>query len=542
MTDAVVIGAGPNGLVAANLLADAGWSVVVLEAAPEPGGAVRSAELTEPGFVHDVFSAFYPLAEASPIIRGFGLEDYGLTWRRAPTVLAHPRPDGSCLALHTDLEQTVASLDSYLEGAGASWERLFGRWERIGGELIDALFTPFPPVMPVARLAAKLGPKDMIRFARFSTLPLRRLADEEFGDPDAALLMAGNALHSDLSPESALSGFFGWLLTCLGQDVGYPVPEGGAHKLIEALVRRLEDRGGEVHCSRRVASVEVRGGRAAGVTTADGTSIGVRRAVLADVSAPSLYLNLVAREHLPSDLFDDIKRFQFDNATVKVDWAIDGAIPWKSDEARSAGTVHIADDMDAFTVTSTQLSMGQIPSKPFLVLGQMTTTDPTRSPAGTECAWAYTHVPQKVKGDAGGDLTGSWDEAETETFVQRIEDQIEGLAPGFRDVVRRRHVMTPGTMEDMDANLAGGAINGGTAQLHQQLIFRPLPGLARPETPIKGLYLASASAHPGGGVHGAPGANAAKAALWGWRRRKLTLPVGVGLGAAGVLALLRKND
>ena len=542
MTDAVVIGAGPNGLVAANLLADAGWSVVVLEAAPEPGGAVRSAELTEPGFVHDVFSAFYPLAEASPIIRGFGLENYGLSWRRAPTVLAHPRPDGSCLALHTDLDKTVASLDSYLEGAGASWERLYEQWQRIGGELIDALFTPFPPVMPVARLAAKLGPKDMIRFGRFSTLPLRRLADEEFGDPDAALLLAGNALHSDLSPESALSGFFGWLLTCLGQQVGYPVPEGGASKLIEALVRRLEDRGGEVLCNRRVTSVEVRGGRAVGVSTADGASIGVARSVLADVSAPSLYLDLVAREHLPSDLFDDIKKFQYDNATVKVDWAIDGSIPWRSDEARDAGTVHIADDMDAFTVGATQLSMGQIPAKPFLVLGQMTTTDPTRSPAGTECAWAYTHVPQKVRGDAGGDLTGSWDEAETEAFVQRIEDQIEGLAPGFRDVVRTRHVMTPGTMEDMDANLAGGAINGGTAQLHQQLIFRPLPGLARPETPVKGLYLASASAHPGGGVHGAPGANAAKAALWGWRRRKLTLPVGVGLGAAGVLALLRKND
>jgi phytoene dehydrogenase-like protein len=175
--------------------------------------------------------------------------------------------------------------------------------------------------------------------------------------------------------------------------------------------------------------------------------------------------------------------------------------------------------MDQLTEMSAQLSTRHIPKKPFLVLGQMTLTDPTRSPAGTETAWAYTHVPQEPKGDAGDDgLTGSWDQREVNLFVGRMEDQIEALAPGFKELVGARHVFTPRMMEDENANLVGGAVNGGTAMLHQQLVFRPLSGFARPETPIKGLYLASASAHPGGGVHGAPGANAAKAAIWAARR------------------------
>jgi phytoene dehydrogenase-like protein len=344
-------------------------------------------------------------------------------------------------------------------------------------------------------------------------MPVRPLAAERFRGAGGGLLLAGCALHADLTPEAAGSGLLGWLLACLGQEHGFPAPEGGAGRLTDALVRRLESRGGRLACATPVARILVRGTTAVGVRTADGREIGARRAVLADVGAPALYLELIGRELLPSAFVRAVERFQYDSATVKVDWALDGPIPWAAGEARRAGTVHTGDDLDHLILASTDLTVGRIPARPPLVIGQMTTTDPTRSPAGTETVWAYTHVPQEVRSDAGGALTGRWDEKETDEFVERMEDEIERLAPGFRRLVRARHVLAPADFQAADANLVGGAINGGTAQLHQQLVFRPVPGLGRAETPFARLYLASASAHPGGGVHGACGANAARAAL-----------------------------
>jgi phytoene dehydrogenase-like protein len=531
--DAVVIGAGPNGLVAANLLADAGWSVVVLEAEPDPGGAVRSGELTLPGFVHDRFSAFYPLGGASPVLAALGLDRYGLRWRRSPLVLAHPLPDGRCPVLSMDLDESCASLDADTPGDGDGWRRLYGEWERLGGPLIDALLTPFPPVRAGARLAARLGPAGLLRFARFALLPIQRLTEEEFSGNGAAMLLTGLALHTDLAPDSAASGMFGWLLAGLGQQVGFPVPEGGAGRLTAALVSRLEARGGRVVCDTRVSRVMVRDGRAVGVVTAGGDEVAAGRAVVADVGAPALYRDMVGREHLPGWMSDALDRFQYDNSTVKVDWALDGPIPWEADAARRSGTVHMADDMDHFVSASSDLIRGRIPARPTLVVGQMGVADPTRSPPGTETAWAYTHVPQKVRGDAGGDLKGVWDLAEADAFADRIENEIERLAPGFRSLVRGRYVATPPILEASNANLVGGAVNGGTAQLHQQLIFRPVPGPARAETPVRGLYLGSASAHPGGGVHGGCGSNAARAALaWDRLQRARILAA----GAAGVVA------
>jgi phytoene dehydrogenase-like protein len=237
------------------------------------------------------------------------------------------------------------------------------------------------------------------------------------------------------------------------------------------------------------------------------------RAVIADVGAPQLYRELLPAHALPARLLRDLDRFQYDNATVKVDWTLDGAIPWTAELARAAGTVHVAEGVDALTRQAADIACRLLPAEPYLVLGQYARTDPSRAPTGKETAWAYMHVPQRIEGDVRGELRGTWDERETNLFADRIEEQVEALAPGFRSLIRGRHVITPPAFERLNRNLVNGALNGGTAQLHQQLVFRPLPSLARPETPVRGLYLGSASAHPGGGVHGGPGANAALAAM-----------------------------
>ncbi|MGW5399896.1 phytoene desaturase family protein [Streptomyces sp. NPDC003952] len=514
MPDAVVIGAGPNGLVAANLLVDAGWSVEVLEAQPEPGGAVRSDRGVHPDYVSDLFSAFYPLAAASPVLARLDLAAEGLRWSHAPSVLAHPLSDGRCAVLERRLQDTCDGLAEFAAADGDAWQDMYRTWSRIGPDLVQALFTPFPPVRSGLRLAAGLRASEGLRLARKLALPVRRLGEEEFAGEGGRLLLAGNALHADLAPEAAGSGGFGWLMSMLGQSHGFPVPVGGAGALTAALVNRLRRRGGVLRCGERVASVVVRGGTAVGVVTAGGESVAARRAVLADTSAPVLYRDLVGEEHLPARLLRDLERFQWDLATFKVDWALTGPVPWTAPRAAGAGTVHVADGIDGLTRFASQLATGRVPDEPFALFGQMTTADPSRSPAGTESAWSYTHLPQRITGDAGPDrITGTWDVREQEVMADRVEAQVERFAPGFRALIAARRILAPTTLQSMNENLHNGAINNGTTALHQQAIFRPTPGTGRPETAVKGLYLASAAAHPGGGVHGAPGANAARAAL-----------------------------
>jgi phytoene dehydrogenase-like protein len=236
---------------------------------------------------------------------------------------------------------------------------------------------------------------------------------------------------------------------------------------------------------------------------------------------PSLYEELLHPRHVPASVLDDVRRFQWDTSTVKVDWALDAPIPWHAAEARRAGTVHVADDFDNLTESAAHIAMGLLPSRPFLVVGQQSISDPSRSPPGTETAWAYTHVPQRLRGDAKGVLdVGHGEPSWIDGFVERMELRIEHLANGFGALVRGRHVLTPSGLQAANPNLHGGSISGGTSQLHQLLLFRPIPGSGRAETPIAGLYLASAAAHPGGGVHGAAGATAARAAtLWAPRPR-----------------------
>ncbi len=306
----------------------------------------------------------------------------------------------------------------------------------------------------------------------------------------------------------------GLLLCMLAQTVGFPVPAGGAGELTQALARRVRSLGGEIRCSSRVTRVLVRAGRATGVETADGERIQARKAVIADVVAPHLYGGLVPAEDLPSRVTRAMKKFRMDASTVKVDWALDGPVPWESPPPHAPGTVHIADSVNQMSEAWSQVAADAVPATPFLLTGQMTTSDASRSPAGTESLWAYTHVPQRTDRDAGdGSIRGVWDRDDCERFADRMQARIERYAPGFGSRILARRVLGPREMERLDANLLGGGINGGTAQLDQQVVFRPIPGLGRSETPIKGLYLGSASAHPGGGVHGAPGMNAARAAI-----------------------------
>jgi phytoene dehydrogenase-like protein len=517
--DAVVIGSGPNGLVAANHLADHGWSVLVLEDQPTMGGAVASAEDVHPGFVHDTFSAFYPLAAASATIRAFGLEEFGLRWRHAPAVLGHPFVDGSWALLHRDRDVTAGLVDAQCPGDGEAWLRLCDQWDAVGDQLVSALLTPFPPVRPALSLLARLRGAGGLEFVRTLLTPAATLGRHRFGGVAPQVLLAGNAGHADIPLDAPGSGLMGLLMTMLGQNVGFPVPEGGAGELASALARRLAARGGELWCDAEVVGIDVDRDRVTGVRTAT-EQIRARRAVIADVAAPNLFGRLLDPGDVPARVVRGMKGFEMDPGTVKVDWALAGPVPWLAAPAYAPGTVHVADSVSEMTEAWSQVSAGAIPARPFLLTGQMTTTDPSRSPAGTESMWAYTHVPQRTHRDAGdGSITGRWDPDDRERFADRMQARIERLAPGFGAVVRSRRVLGPRELEARNANLVGGAVGGGTAQLHQELVFRPVPGLGRSETGIGGLYLGSAAAHPGGGVHGAPGMNAARAALLHHRLR-----------------------
>jgi phytoene dehydrogenase-like protein len=485
------------------------------------GGAVRSGEVTAPGFVHDLYSAFYPLTPASRYVRPLELESYGLRWLSARGVVAHPHPDGRCALLSMDLDETCASLETFAAGDGDAWRRLFDLWRRVGPHLVGALLTPLPPLRPAAALLRALGPRGLADFARFSLLPARRMAEESFRGEGGGWLIAGNALHADLTPDSAGGGLFGLILCGLGQQHGYPVAEGGSGAITAALVRRLRERGGELLCETPIERIEVSGGRAVAALGADGRRFPARRAILADCGAPALYLDMLPADSVPESTRASLRNFQYDNSTFKVNWALRAPIPWSAAEARRASTVHVAEGMGGLSRATVHLADRVIPDRPFLVLGQYSMVDGSRAPEGAETAWAYTHVPQQPLRDAGGELRGDWAGEEKARFADRMEEEVERLAPGFRSLIVERHIQSPLELEANNRNLVGGALNGGTAQLYQQAIFRPLPGFGRPSTPVRGLYLASASAHPGGGLHGGPGGNAATTVLRRHRLRRI---------------------
>ncbi|WP_232664596.1 phytoene desaturase family protein [Pseudonocardia sp. TRM90224] len=515
--DAVVVGGGHHGLVAAAVLADAGWDVCLLESTDVLGGAVRSEE-RHPGFVTDVFSAFYPLTAASPIMRSLDLERHGLRWAHAPSVLAHPpRPDGAPAAvLYRDRDRTAAALAEHDQHDGEAWLRLCDQWDAIGPAFLRTIFTAFPPLRGPVDLLRRIGTAEALRFARFLALPARRMGEELFSSEAARLLLAGNAVHADAPPDATVSGVFGWMLAMLGQNYGFPTPVGGTGQLAAALASRARAAGADLRTGEHVESIEVSGGRAVAVRSASGLTVRARRAVIADVSAPLLFGDLLPADALPARLRADLERFAWDTAVVKINWALDGPVPWRSAGVSGAGTVHVGADELGLARWSADIESRTLPTSPFMLLGQMTTADPARSPEGTESVWAYTHLPRGIS-----------DDDSAEQLAGRMEAVVEEFAPGFGARVLHRDLQRPSDLQGANPNLMHGAVNGGTAQLFQQLVFRPVTGLGRAETVIDGLYLGSASAHPGGGVHGACGWIAARAALaqhgsLGWLRKRIT--------------------
>jgi len=514
--DAVVIGAGHNGLVAAALLADAGWDVLVLEAQPVPGGAVKSAELF-PGYISDMFSAFYPLSVASPALRALHLEDHGLRWTHAPAVVGHARSadDDDAPVIYREIDRTAADLERRTAGDGDRWRTLFDQWLQIKDALLSTLFSPFPPMRGPLQLLRSLGTADALRLAHLLMLPAGVMAEQLFDGDAARLLLLGNAMHADVPIDAPGSGVMGYLLIMMAQDGGFPVPVGGAGQLTAALVNRARAAGARIECGQEVEAIDVRGGRAVAVRTSSGATVDVRRAVIADTSAPRLLLDLLPADVLPESTRRTMSRFVWDTPVLKINYALNSPIPWRSESLKDAGTVHIGADHDGLIRWMADLNTSTVPLHPFLLFGQMTTADPTRSPPGTESAWAYTHLPR-----------GMADDASAEQLGVAVDLVLEKHAPGFTDSVIGKSIQRPSDLEASNANLHAGAVNGGTSQLFQQLIFRPAPGFGRAETPVQNVYLGSAGATPGGGVHGVCGRNAAKAALAGdgtrgWPRRRL---------------------
>jgi phytoene dehydrogenase-like protein len=496
MLDAVVIGAGPNGLTAAATLARQGWSVLVLEAQGRPGGAVYSEELTQPGYLHDVGAAFFPFADHSPAFRSLDLTGAGLSFCNARRESCHPAPDGSCASIARDTELSVQSFGA----DGPAWRRL-AQWQAAMGErLAAALLAPLPGLGP----ALRLGPRHLLRLGLAGLTTTAGFARRHFRTDAGQRVIPALALHVDLGPEDFAGTGLGLVLALLAAGSGFRIPVGGARAITHALLRRLEEAGGSLRFHAHVDAILVRGRQAAAVRTRQGDEIPVRRAVLADVTAPNLYLRLLPAQAVSGWVRRSMGRFRFGWGSFKMDWALAGPVPWSAAEARESAVVHTGDSLADLIAFTRQVRHGELPENPYLVIGQQSLADPSRAPAGHHTLWAYSRVPPAMPGGWG---------RYREHFADRIEARIERLAPGFRRQILGRSVQAPPDLEAMDENLVGGDLGGGSAHFEQQLFFRPIFPYFRYRTPVRGVYLASASAHPGAGVHGACGYNAARMAL-----------------------------
>jgi phytoene dehydrogenase-like protein len=454
---AVVIGSGPNGLTAALVLARAGYKVTVQEGAATIGGGARSAELTLPGFVHDVCSAVHPVAASSPAFAEFPLAARGLTWIHPGAPLAHPLDDGTAVLLERSLHATADRLGR----DGPAWGELFGPLADAWPDLRHDLLAP---VWRVPK-----HPMRMARFALDAPRPAAHLARTRFRGPRARALFAGIAAHSVMPLEAPLSAAFGLVLGAVGHATGWPIPRNGAQSIANALAAELASLGGEI------------------ATNSPATSLPDAPLVLSDVT-PRQFAAL-AGERLPSAFRRALERYRYGPAAFKLDWALDAPIPWRAAECARAATVHLGGGLEEIAGWESGYR-----GAPFVILAQPSLFDPTRAPAGKHTAWAYCHVPNASNAD----------------MTSAIEAQIERFAPGFRQRILARHVLSPAALEARNPNLVGGDLGGGAIDW-RQFLFRPTWRLYG--TPLAGVYLCSASTPPGGGVHGMCGYHAAKRAL-----------------------------
>ena len=460
MPDAVVVGAGPNGIAAAIELARAGLSVRVLEAAETVGGGARSAELTLPGFVHDVCSAIHPLGFASPFFRTLPLADHGLEWIEPPVALAHPFEDGRAALVERSQEAAMPTLGEDDE----RWRRLFAPLVRDPESLLEEILAP---------LHVPAHPLTLARFGLRALLPATTVARRSFRGARARGLFAGLAAHSMLPLERPPSAAFGLMLGLLGHAVGWPFPRGGSQRLSDALASYLSSLGAEIETGRR---------------------IGETRPVLLDVTPRGL-LDL-AGDRLPDRYRRRLERYRYGPGVFKLDWALDGPIPWRADECSRAATVHLGATLEEIAASEAAPAQNRIAERPYVLLAQQSLFDPARAPAGRHTAWAYCHVPN------GSDID----------MTERIERQVERFAPGFRERILARSALGPADLERANPNYVGGDINGGLADV-RQLLTRPVARRSPYSTPLPGVFLCSASTPPGGGVHGMCGYHAARAAL-----------------------------
>ena len=462
--DSVIVGSGPNGLAAAITMAQNGRSVAVFEAEENIGGSVRSADLTLPGFVHDICSAVYPLAIGSPFFRSLPLAQHGLEWVQPPAALAHPLDDGTAVTLERSIAETASALGSDRDAYRKLMSPLIANWDGLDADLLG------PPRLP-------RHPWNFTRFGLLAIQPARRLAESRFRGARARALFAGLAAHSMLPLEKCGSAAFGLVLGITGHAVGWPIAKGGAQSLANALASYLRSLGGEIFPNERVGSLD---------------QLPSSRVILCDLTPCQLLK--IAGARLSPRYRGKLARYRYGIGAFKIDYALSAPVPWKAQECARAATVHVGGELREIAASELAAWRREHAEKPFALVVQPSLFDPSRAPANQHTLWVYCHVPNRSAFD----------------MTDRIEAQIERFAPGFREAIIARRIAPPAELERRNANLVGGDINGGAANL-AQLFLRPTCRLY--STSHKGLYLCSASTPPGGGVHGMCGYFAARRAL-----------------------------